>query len=358
MRIQRRLGDVLVEIKQGIGEQWANYPVLGATRNGLAPAKEPPGKHATKYKPVFPGTVFYNPMRILIGSIAFVDEDEQPGITSPDYVVLRGREGIVDSRWFYYWLRSPLGVQCINGLARGAVRERMLFNRLAEGTIELPSFTAQQKASSALRELKPIRTAVSLLHDTEILRVRVLEGIFKRLKSAETKILGNYANTTSGSTPSRGIKQYWQPAEIPWVKTGEVNFSAINTTEEAISRTALAECSLTLLPPQTVLIAMYGQGKARGQTAILDIEATTNQACFAILPNDTWESEFLYYWSMASYQDLRNLSENRGGNQANLNGALLNALEIPAPEKTEQRHIVRQVKAALREIEVIEQTSK
>jgi len=154
------LGDVLNEVKKGIGLAWAEYPVLGATRDGLAPAKEAPGKHPTKYKPAFPGTVFYNPMRILIGSIAFVDDDDTPGITSPDYVVLQGNPGRVDSRWFYHWLRSPLGAQCITSLARGAVRERMLFNRLAEGEIELPSFTTQQKASAALKELKPLRRAV------------------------------------------------------------------------------------------------------------------------------------------------------------------------------------------------------
>jgi type I restriction enzyme S subunit len=145
----RTLGDVLDEVKRGIGQGWKSYPVLGATREGLAPAKEQPGKQAPKYKPAFPGTVFYNPMRILIGSIAFVDDDDKPGITSPDYVALQGKEGVVDSRWFYHWLRSPLGVQCILSLARGAVRERMLFNRLAEGSIELPNFTEQEKASAA-----------------------------------------------------------------------------------------------------------------------------------------------------------------------------------------------------------------
>ena len=61
-------------------------------------------------------------MRIIIGSIAFVDDDDEPGITSPDYVVLKGKEGLVDSRWFYYWLRSPFGERCIQSLARGAVR--------------------------------------------------------------------------------------------------------------------------------------------------------------------------------------------------------------------------------------------
>jgi type I restriction enzyme S subunit len=155
-----RLGDVLEEIKTGIGKNWADYPVLGATREGLAPAKEPPGKNPRRYKPAFPGTVFYNPMRILIGSIAFVDDDDPPGITSPDYVALKGKRRTVDSRWFYYWLRSPLGEQCINSLARGAVRERMLFNRLAEGNIELPDYDIQQSASKALAALKPMRQSV------------------------------------------------------------------------------------------------------------------------------------------------------------------------------------------------------
>ena len=172
---------MLDEVKQGIGKNWADYPVLGATRNGLAPAKEPPGKNPERYKPVFSGTVFYNPMRILIGSIALVDDDDIPGITSPDYVALQGKEGLVDSRWFYYWLRSPLGEQCILSLARGAVRERMLFNRLAEGEIELPSFTWQKDTSKALTRLKPMRRAIKAkLNDINLLPQKILAKAFER----------------------------------------------------------------------------------------------------------------------------------------------------------------------------------
>jgi type I restriction enzyme S subunit len=174
------LGNVLEEIKSGIGEGWRSYPILGATRAGLAPAKERPGKNPERYKPVFPGTVFYNPMRILIGSIAFVDDDDKPGITSPDYVALKGKPGIVDSRWFYHWLRSPLGEQCINSLARGAVRERMLFNRLAEGEIDLPDFTVQQKASKALAKIKPMRTAIEKqMQELDLIPQKVLAQVFE-----------------------------------------------------------------------------------------------------------------------------------------------------------------------------------
>lgn len=178
--IEYSLGDVLVEVKRGIGTSWSNYPVLGATRDGLAPAKEAPGKQAPKYKSVVPGTVFYNPMRILIGSIAFVDDDDEAGITSPDYVVLQGKPKQVDSRWFYYWLRSPLGVACINSLARGAVRERMLFNRLAEGEIELPDFSTQQRASIALKELKSLRSAIEKqLREIDLLPQKILAQAFE-----------------------------------------------------------------------------------------------------------------------------------------------------------------------------------
>jgi type I restriction enzyme S subunit len=173
------LGLVLEEVKKGIGKDWASYPVLGATRDGLAPAKEQPGKQAPKYKPAVPGTVFYNPMRILIGSIAFVDEDDAPGITSPDYVVIKGKDGVIDSRWFYYWLRSPFGERCILSLARGAVRERMLFNRLAEGIAELPSHANQEKASAALKELRPLRRALEReLREIDLLPQKILAQAF------------------------------------------------------------------------------------------------------------------------------------------------------------------------------------
>lgn len=179
MKERMLLGDVLTEVKAWIGIDWAKYPVMGATRDGLAPAKERPGKSPQRYKPAFPGTIFYNPMRILIGSIAFVEDNDPPGITSPDYVVFRGKEGLVDSRWFYYWLRSPLGHRCIASLARGAVRERMLFNRLAKAEVELPDFDTQCKyseiLSAARHQITEMRSAlVGQLNELDELPHRIV----------------------------------------------------------------------------------------------------------------------------------------------------------------------------------------
>lgn len=157
---QMPLGECLDEVRTGVGAEWAKYPVLGATRQGLALAKDPVGKTPERYKPVTYGTIFYNPMRILLGSIAMVDESDTPGITSPDYVVVRGKDGILDSRWFYYWFRSPIGAHLIESLSRGAVRERILFNRLAEGLIEVPPIEVQCDASAGMRHIAATKTAV------------------------------------------------------------------------------------------------------------------------------------------------------------------------------------------------------
>jgi len=158
--VQLPLGQALVEMSHGVGAGWHNYRVVGATRAGLAPAKEQVGKSPERYKLVDVGTVFYNPMRILIGSIAMIDEGDEPGITSPDYVVLKTQKGILHSRWFYYWLRSPYGEDFIKTLARGAVRERMLFRRLASAEIHAPPWDVQVKIAEKLQAIPTLQKAI------------------------------------------------------------------------------------------------------------------------------------------------------------------------------------------------------
>ncbi len=105
---------------------------------------------------------------------------------------------------------------------------------------------------------------------------------------------------------------------------------------------------MKLLPIDTLLVAMYGQGQTRGRTGLLAVKATTNQACFAILPNyDKFEPRFLQFWFRANYHRLRQSSEGRGGNQPNLNGDILRSEEIPLPSLEVQRQIVNQLNGQL-----------
>jgi type I restriction enzyme, S subunit len=154
-------------------------------------------------------------------------------------------------------------------------------------------------------------------------------------------------------TPLRDNNVYWEPAEIPWVKTGEIDFAPITTTQESISRRALDACSLSLLPPKSVLVAITGEGRTRGRSAVLEIPAATNQHSVSILPNDTWDAYFLQLWMQSSYHGLRELSEGRGGSRSALSGGQIKALKIPAPHINEQRRIITRLKTQLAEADAL-----
>jgi type I restriction enzyme S subunit len=163
--------------------------------------------------------------------------------------------------------------------------------------------------------------------------------------------LKELARTSSGTTPSRNNKEYFENGSIPWIKTGELLDNVIYDAEEYVTELALAKTSLKLLPIGTLLIAMYGQGQTRGRTGLLGISATTNQACFAIWPNpDVFDSNYLQYWFKYSYQRLRFLTEGRGGNQPNLNGQVLNSEIIPLPPLPEQHRITAIIEEQMSDI--------
>lgn len=133
----------------------------------------------------------------------------------------------------------------------------------------------------------------------------------------------------SGGTPDRNNAEYWEDGTVPWVKTTELQNNVINTVDEHITEKGLADSSAKLVPAGTILIAMYGQGKTRGMTAYLGIEASTNQACACILPTEKIDMVFMWQYFVNSYNELRHLA--KGSNQANLNAGMIKNFPVPVP---------------------------
>jgi type I restriction enzyme S subunit len=128
-------------------------------------------------------------MRILLGSIAMVDEGDQPGITSPDYVVMNSIEDRLNPRWFYHWFRSRYGVEFIKSMTRGAVRERLMFRRLAPVSIVLPDLKRQEAAARQFAEIRKAKANLAEKLDTlERIPAALLREAFNgKVASAETE---------------------------------------------------------------------------------------------------------------------------------------------------------------------------
>ncbi len=268
----------------------------------------------------------------------------------PDYVSFQ-MGSPYGKAYFLAHAKKTTGIASINQRVLGA------FPLVSPGLDKQRRIAARLKVQ--LAELETARQAARTQEqEIEVLRSRLLRRMLESLDGVPYKVLGDHASTTSGTTPPRDNKRYWDPAEIAWVKTGEVAFAPITRTEERISRAALAECSVTLLPPKSILVAITGEGKTRGRSAILEIPATTNQHSVAILPNDCWSAEFLQLWLEASYGMLRELSSGRGGSRSALSGAQIKALRVPAPDRAEQLRFVGRTKAALHELEALHTSIK
>jgi len=155
-------------------------------------------------------------------------------------------------------------------------------------------------------------------------------------KTWHRSTLGEIARISSGGTPDRGTAEYWG-GDVPWVTTGEIQFNTITDTSEKITTKGLRDSSAKLFPPGTLLMAMYGQGKTRGQVAKLGIEAATNQACAAILLNGKNDPDFYFQYLSSQYEELRELGN--AGTQKNLSGGILKGVAVPVPPYQEQCRI-------------------
>ena len=154
--------------------------------------------------------------------------------------------------------------------------------------------------------------------------------------------LGDVGSWASGATPSRTQTEYYG-GNIPWLKTGDLNDGNVSSIPETITDLALEKTSVRLNPIGSVLMAMYGA--TIGKLGILQIAATTNQACCACIPYEGMWNKYLFYFLMASRKAFIKMGE--GGAQPNISKEkIVNAL-IPLPPLAEQKRIVAKLEEIL-----------
>jgi type I restriction enzyme S subunit len=333
-----------------------NLPVLAITQEYGAIPRDAIDYHVSvtnksieSYKVVRVGD-FIISLRSFQGGIEY---SQYHGICSPAYVILRRRIG-GSNFYFKHYLKTDRFIGLLTKNLEGLRDGKMVsYTQFSELSLPVPSPTEQQKIAGCLTSLDEVIAA----HGQKLDALKThKKGLMRQLFPREGETiprlrfpefedspewvsdsLGNIFETSSGGTPERSVKEYWN-GEIPWLTTSLVDFNVICDSDELISEMGLKNSSAKLFPKKTVLIAMYGQGKTRGKVALLGMEATTNQACAAILPREDIDPYFVFLNLAGRYDEMRGLS-NSGG-QENLSQGLIKGLPFSYPNDiAEQQRI-------------------
>jgi type I restriction enzyme S subunit len=155
-------------------------------------------------------------------------------------------------------------------------------------------------------------------------------------------MISEVCDLQTGATPSRMEHSYFG-GDIPWLVSGDINRREITGCDGRITKEGLENSNCKVIPANSVLIALNGQGKTRATVAVLRIPAALNQSLVAMIPysRELLLPEYIFWNLRGRYYAIRDITgqDQRRG----LNMKLVGQLSLPIPPVAEQRRIVAKV---------------
>lgn len=289
-----------------------------------------------------------------------------PNAIFASYLIrVRVKNGIDPSYLIQFFQSSSYWKQ-INANKHNNLKKGVNGSILQTLLVPKPSLDEQKKIAYVLSAVqRVIAQQEQIIQTTTELKKALMHKLFteglhgERQKETEIGLvpeswnvveIGSCCNLSTGTTPSTKNSNFYV-GNNPFIRTNQIVNSEISQAEIFVSNEAVDKYNLKIFPPGTVLVAMYGQGKTRGQVALLNIAASITQNAGAITPHDSIISEFLYYYLLSQYSRLR--SSGMEGHISHLNLGFLGSFKIPLPSSVdEQKEIIQVVSSFAKKIEV------
>ena len=314
------------------------------------------------------GDVIISCVRTYLQAIAPVQDPPDNLIVSTGFAVVRPCAGVLDTTFGRYVLREPSFLAEVEKRSVGVSYPAVNASDLGDIPIHLPPEPDQRAIADYLdRETARLDALVAakerglglLAEKRRALITRaVTRGLDPRARLSDSgtpwlgevpahwKVwkIGHFASVGNGSTPSRSNAAYWTDGIIPWLNSAVVNELEVTKAGQFVTQTALRECHLPLVKSGSVLVAITGQGKTRGQAVVLSLDATINQHLAYVSPDpsrlDPW---FLRWVLLSAYEFLRSISDDAGGTKGALTCEDVANIRVPVPPIGEQRAIAASV---------------
>jgi type I restriction enzyme S subunit len=245
------------------------------------------------------------------------------------------------AEWIAWGIRSG-GSEFLGRVRKsGTTVASIEVSRLMKQELPIPPLEEQRRIVAILEDHLSHLDAVEVgLSKTSSLlgglRNRWLETIFSGEDSWTAATLGDVAAWCSGGTPSTGDLENFGGG-IPWVVIGDLTESWVESTEKTLSQSGLDGSSARLLPPGTVMLAMYGA--SIGRTGKMATHMATNQAIACAWADHNRVTPDFLLWYVKSQKE-RLIRAGKGGAQPNISQRVVKLWPIRYPSLDVQRRIV------------------
>ena len=321
------------------------------------------------HKLCWPGDLVINSLWAWAGGLGV---SQHHGIISTAYSVYRGRPSArVNPKFLHELVRSSAFQWELRVRSKGVWISRLQLTDTAflDAPIPLPPSDEQAAIVRFLdwangrleRAIRAKRKVIALLNEQKqaIIHRAVTRGLDPNvpLKPSGIPWLGDipqhwevwrisrFAKVGNGSTPSRAQPRYWTAGSYPWLNSSQINRGTIDSADQFVTRAALMECHLPRVPAGSVLVAITGQGKTRGMSAVLSVEATINQHIAYIATRvPVVRPEFLHLLLTAAYPQLRAISDDSGSTKGALTCEDIKRFKVPIPPLDEQAALLNRIR--------------
>lgn len=310
-----------------------------------------------------------------VGRAALVrHEPEIPTIIQNALHLVRGRHGC-DPRFLLYVLRQAAESNWIRTICNASTLSHFTAGKFGEMRVWMPDIARQTAIADFLDE------ETARLDALAVAKERLLALLSEKRRAMVTRMvnrgldphapmrnpgvswlsqipahwevwkIGHLAVVGNGSTPSRGNAAYWITGTIPWLNSSVVHQADIRQADQFVTSSAIRECHLPAVKCGDVLIAITGQGKTRGQAAVLAIDATISQHLAFIRPDHSKMQPWFLRWLLyTAYPFLRAISDDTGGTKGALTCEDIRNTRVPVPPPSEQAAILRKLAACTERI--------
>ncbi len=313
------------------------------------------------------------------GTVVIADKDQRrTTVASTEFVPLIALPQKSTAKFIASLVASAPVKQLLESRVESVTRshQRVAPEEILKAKIAVPSFHEQIQIAGAIdRETSRIDALIAkktrfieLLQEKRqaLITHAVTKGLDPNVKMKDSGVewigevpehwrvchLGFVSNISTGGTPDRKNEDYWN-GQIPWVKTGEIDYEVIGDAEEKITESGLINSSAAIVEAGAILMAMYGMGATRGRVAILGIAAAFNQACAAISCHTSAYNWYIFYCLVAAHRFVRDLGN--AASQVNLSLEIISKLKVPVPSRQEQEQIIRRLSKRLERLQSLEQ---